>query len=89
VYLLLIIVLVEHSDSIKKHHHSPFIINFIHIEQATMGARTVLHKSCLKRAEVDNGLGRSAAMKNVFFDEVMIKEYLTILGDNPAVYVFL
>ena len=52
-----------------------------------MGARTVPRKSCLKRAEVDDGLGRSAAMKKVFFDEIMIKEYPTVLGNNPAVYV--
>lgn len=52
-----------------------------------MGARTVPRKSCLKRVEVDHAFGRSAAMKKVFFDEIMIKEYPTVLGNNPAVYV--
>lgn len=32
---------------------------------------------------------QSAVVKKVFFDEIMIKEYPLILGDNPAVYVLL
>ena len=45
-------------------------------------------KGCLKK-EGDNGggLGASVSMKKVFFDEIIIKEYPTILGDHPAVYV--
>jgi hypothetical protein len=50
-----------------------------------MGALTVPRKSCLRQAEVNHGIGRSAAMKKVFFDEIMIKEYPTVLGNNPAV----
>jgi hypothetical protein len=54
-----------------------------------MGARIPFppRRSCLKRAEVDNGLDRSIAMKKVFFDEIMIKEFPIILGDHPSVYV--
>lgn len=29
------------------------------------------------------------ANKKVFFDEIMIKEYPIVLGDNPAVYVYI
>jgi hypothetical protein len=52
-----------------------------------MGARTAARKSCLKQAEVDHRLGSSTAMKKVFFDEITVKEYPTVLGNNPAVYV--
>jgi hypothetical protein len=50
-----------------------------------MGARTVPRKSCLKRAEANHGMSISTALKKVFFDEITIKEYPTVLGDHPAV----
>jgi hypothetical protein len=45
-----------------------------------------LRKGCLKKS--DSSLSDvDSIMKKVFFDEIMIREYPLILGDNPAVYV--
>ena len=45
-------------------------------------------KGCLKQSNSSSSLSEmDVMMKKVFFDEIMIKEYPVILGDNPAVYV--
>jgi hypothetical protein len=44
-------------------------------------------KGCLKKSDNSSLSDVDSIMKKVFFDEIMIKEYPIILGDNPAVYV--
>ena len=42
-------------------------------------------KSCLKDASRGKTASQEYALKKIFFDEVMVREYPRILGDNPAV----
>lgn len=43
------------------------------------------HKSCLKDLTVGRTPGEKNNLKQVIFDEVIVREYPRILGDNPAV----
>jgi hypothetical protein len=45
-----------------------------------------LRKGCMKNSD-SSPSDVDSIMKKVFFDEIMIREYPVILGDNPAVYV--
>jgi len=43
------------------------------------------HKSCLKDSTEEQVIGKEYDLKKVIFDEITVREYPLILGDNPAV----
>jgi len=43
------------------------------------------HKSCLKDSTEKQVIGKEYDLKKVIFDEITVREYPLILGDNPAV----